>query len=466
MKKLTGGQIAVLALTTIPMIAVGAGGAIGTYANAAAVLHRKETALGVVAAGEGATLVAALVMIVVTMLGQSAPRVVRAALWLLPAAASVMGLAIAPTATEAVVFALTPLAMTASAEGISFLARRIVVHRTGVDVEAQRRDSAIARKMNWHQASADHHPSKWQRKRSRYAAWRLANKVGGNDAGIRDGLTAVQRERIVQGADKALAEMFGLPIASPTAIAPASFEAAAQDALAVAGDNPAPTAAQPVQSRRRVPKPQPPSTPAGPLGDPVEDVRALFGRPHAPIVYFLRNGSRVKIGVSQNIKRRVAALSLRPDDVIRAEHGHQEWERTLHRRFADLRVDDTEWFELRAALAEHLGMADVSGQPDTEADTAPDASGQPDNEADTASGHAETDAVTASLTGPDTRPDSPDPLSEIAKAASGPSDLVRSLATHGVPKDALVSEAVRLRPDMVADSIRRTAKRLGEGPYL
>lgn len=315
MKKLTGGQIAVLALTTIPMIAVGAGGAIGTYANAAAVLHRKETALGVVAAGEGATLVAALVMIVVTMLGQSAPRVVRAALWLLPAAASVMGLAIAPTATEAVVFALTPLAMTASAEGISFLARRIVVHRTGVDVEAQRRDSAIARKMNWHQASADHHPSKWQRKRSRYAAWRLANKVGGNDAGIRDGLTAVQRERIVQGADKALAEMFGLPIASPTAIAP-------------------------------------------------------------------------------------------------------------------------------------------------------DASGQPDNEADTASGHAETDAVTASLTGPDTRPDSPDPLSEIAKAASGPSDLVRSLATHGVPKDALVSEAVRLRPDMVADSIRRTAKRLGEGPYL
>ena len=44
--------------------------------------------------------------------------------------------------------------------------------------------------------------------------------------------------------------------------------------------------------------------------------------------------------------------------------------------------------------------------------------------------------------------------------------LVRALAAHGVPSELLVSEAVRLRPDMVADSIRRTAKRLGEGPYL
>jgi hypothetical protein len=186
-------------------------------------------------------------------------------------------------------------------------------------------------------------------------------------------------------------------------------------------------------------------------------------------VYFLRNGSRVKIGVSQNIKRRVAALSLRPDDVIRAEHGHQEHERRLHVRFADLRVDDTEWFELRGALAEYLGLPadeEVSGRPDTETDTTPDTSGQPAIEPDTASGHDEPAPASTSLTSPDTRPDSPDALSVLAEAASGPSDLVRSLAAHGIPKDALVSEAVRLRPDMVADSIRRTAKRLGEGPYL
>lgn len=72
-RSLTRGQKQVLALATIPMIAVGVGGAIGTYANATAELHRSATAIGVVAAGEGATLVAAIVMIGVTMLGQAAP---------------------------------------------------------------------------------------------------------------------------------------------------------------------------------------------------------------------------------------------------------------------------------------------------------------------------------------------------------------------------------------------------------
>lgn len=104
----------------------------------------------------------------------------------------------------------------------------------------------------------------------------------------------------------------------------------------------------------------------------------------------------------------------------------------------------------------------TSGRPDVKADT----SGQSDNDTDEASGRDEPEPAATPLTSPDTRPDSPDPLSEIAKAAAGPAELVRSLATHGVPKDALVSEAVRLRPDMVADSIRRTVKRLGEGPYL
>lgn len=107
-RKLSGGQIAVFIAATLVMAAVGIGGAIGTYANAAAELHRSETALGMVAAGEGATLVAALVMVGVTMLGQPAPLVVRAALWVLPATAGVMGLAIAPAVREAVIYALTP----------------------------------------------------------------------------------------------------------------------------------------------------------------------------------------------------------------------------------------------------------------------------------------------------------------------------------------------------------------------
>jgi hypothetical protein len=214
-QKLTGGQRTVLVLTTIPMIAVGIGGAIGTYANAASVLHRKETALGVVAAGEGATLVAALVMIVVTMLGQSAPAVVRAALWLLPATASVMGLAIAPTLREAVVFALTPLAMTASAEGVSFLARRIVVHRTGVDIEAQQRNASTLRQIAYHRARAERHPWKWVRRRSTLKVWRLLSQAGDGDAQLGAGLVTVQRERLTEGASDALGELLSGSPAQP-----------------------------------------------------------------------------------------------------------------------------------------------------------------------------------------------------------------------------------------------------------
>jgi hypothetical protein len=66
------------------------------------------------------------------------------------------------------------------------------------------------------------------------------------------------------------------------------------------------------------------------------------------------------------------------------------------------------------------------------------------------------------LTSQDTRPD---PLRTIADEASGPSDLVRALSGHGIRQDDLVKTAVRLRPDLNADSIRRTAKRIGS-PYL
>lgn len=220
MKKLSGGQITVLVLATIPMIAVGVGGAIGTYANAASVLHRKETALGVVAAGEGATLVAAIVMIGVTMLGQTAPLAIRAALWLLPAAASVMGLSIAPTRTEAVVFALTPLAMTAAAEGISFLARRIVVHATGVDIEAQRRNAAVLRRIAYHRARAERHPWKRVRKVSELMAWRLVGRLGHGDAALGSALTDVQNARVTSGADVALAAMFSSAPKFPPVAAP------------------------------------------------------------------------------------------------------------------------------------------------------------------------------------------------------------------------------------------------------
>lgn len=206
-RPLTRGQKAILIGATLPMIAVGIGGAIGTYTNAKSQLQESGTAIGVVAAGEGATLVASLVMIGVTMLGQAAPRVVRAALWLIPAAASIMGLAIAPHLREAVVYAITPMAMTASAEGISFLARRIVTHTSGEDVEAQRRNAEVMRKIAFHAAQAERHPDPKVQKKSALEAWRLMRSIGDGDAQLGSRLIDTSRERLTQGADTALVAM-------------------------------------------------------------------------------------------------------------------------------------------------------------------------------------------------------------------------------------------------------------------
>lgn len=234
MKKLTLGQIAVVTATTIPMVGVGVGGAFGTYRNAASVLHRKETALGILAAGEGTTLVVALAMIVVTMFGQTIPRTLRAGLWLLPVGAAVMGIAIAPDFGEAMVFAFTPLAMTVSGESIGFIARRVVMYRNEEDVEEQHRnarraarDAARLRDLNWHQARAQHHDSERTRSRSRNAVWRLARRIATHDAELGSALAEVQRARIIEGADSALAALFGNAASSVPALPSATVQPAA-----------------------------------------------------------------------------------------------------------------------------------------------------------------------------------------------------------------------------------------------
>ncbi|MGW5003273.1 hypothetical protein ACWEP8_37095 [Streptomyces hydrogenans] len=206
-RKLTRGQIVAFTAATLPMIAVGVGGGIGTYNNAKTQLGSGETALGMLAAGEGATLVAAIVMIAVTMLGQAAPRTARTALWVVPLAAAVMGLVIAPAFREAVIYALTPMAMTAAAEGASFVARRIVTYTTDTDTEAQRRNAELMRKIAFHWAQADRHPAPKVRKKSELKAWRLMRKVGSGDAQLGSGLIVVQRAQLTKGADAALQGM-------------------------------------------------------------------------------------------------------------------------------------------------------------------------------------------------------------------------------------------------------------------
>lgn len=152
------------------------------------------------------------------------------------------------------------------------------------------------------------------------------------------------------------------------------------------------------------------------------------------------------------------------------------WWLTMYATSRRLDQDTQAWLnlelgEVHARRAEQMALARVERERvryalNRSADTvhtvvrdSPDrASGRPDGYPDAVpdtSGHKH-------LTSQDTHPD---PLREIADDAAGPSDLVRTLSGHGVHADDLVKTATRLRPDMNADSIRRTAKRI-TGPYL
>lgn len=71
---------------------------------------------------------------------------------------------------------------------------------------------------------------------------------------------------------------------------------------------------------------------------------------HEPYVYFIRNGSRIKIGWSTNVKSRVQQLSLPPSALLLQIPGGSREEGFLHRKFASARVGRTEWFEATAEL--------------------------------------------------------------------------------------------------------------------
>ncbi|QGV79340.1 conjugal transfer protein [Streptomyces ficellus] len=212
--KLTRVQIGVLTAAFVPMLATGVFGGIGTYSNIGHA-YGKGTALGALAAGEGATAVLALVLLGLTMLGQSSPRIVRLGLWALPAAAAVMGAMAAPDPGRTVIYALTPMGMSVSAEGMAFLARRIVVHIDGRDAENERRTADLVQALAYHRARASQHPTSRVRKRSDRASWRLARKVGVGDVALGSRLLDVQRDRVTAGADAALASMFGGTALSP-----------------------------------------------------------------------------------------------------------------------------------------------------------------------------------------------------------------------------------------------------------
>ncbi len=231
--RMTRGQVAVLVLAAVPMAAVGIAGGIATYTNMDNVLHRGASALGLVAAGEGATLIAALVALAVTLMGQHTPPVVRIGMWLAPLIASATGVALAPTRTEAVVMGVTPLAMTAAGEGMAFVARRVVAYRTGVDLEAQRRNGLLL----WH-ANRAANGGALGRRLSNRAVWRLTKAGAATDGQLSAQISEILRDRISAGADANLAAVFGqspqnTPDALPgprAALPPAEVAEAPQEA--------------------------------------------------------------------------------------------------------------------------------------------------------------------------------------------------------------------------------------------
>lgn len=104
----------------------------------------------------------------------------------------------------------------------------------------------------------------------------------------------------------------------------------------------------------RRPSPAAPAEPSGPIGAPVSDVDAVLSGVHAPVVYFVRNGNRVKIGTSTNLRRRVKQLCLRLDDIVLVLHGDAALEAELHRRFDTYRIDNTEWFQRNGTVARFI----------------------------------------------------------------------------------------------------------------
>ena len=63
-------------------------------------------------------------------------------------------------------------------------------------------------------------------------------------------------------------------------------------------------------------------------------------------VYFVRNGGLFKIGITENMLRRMSELN--PDELLNVVRcsNFQELERELHRRFKEVRLPQTEYFRL------------------------------------------------------------------------------------------------------------------------
>ncbi|MFG2919620.1 helix-turn-helix domain-containing protein [Kitasatospora sp. NPDC048298] len=219
-------------------VLVGLAGAVATFFNMRSAIGSGWMALGIVAVGEGATAVLGLMLVGLTLISRPYPAGMRIGLWLIPAVGSVTGAVVAltkdkPDYQHAMVNMVTPLAMTVAAEMAGYLARSIVVSSTGIDAEADRQTGETLRRIEWHQARAQHHPNERTRKRSAKAAWKLAKDLGRNDTRLGQQLPAAYADRTTTTALTALDALYHrapaqqpaeLPAPAPAPAAPAAIE--------------------------------------------------------------------------------------------------------------------------------------------------------------------------------------------------------------------------------------------------
>jgi hypothetical protein len=96
-----------------------------------------------------------------------------------------------------------------------------------------------------------------------------------------------------------------------------------------------------------------PPVPAKPAETPAIRWTIPAGK-HAPLVYFIRNGNRLKIGTTTELKRRIRTLALRPENVALLVDGDRRREHEYHKQFAEHRIGATEWFAYEGTLVDFV----------------------------------------------------------------------------------------------------------------
>ena len=74
--------------------------------------------------------------------------------------------------------------------------------------------------------------------------------------------------------------------------------------------------------------------------------------PRVDVVYYLRQGDRVKIGTTMNPRQRFAAIW--HEQVLAFERGDRGLEQRRHAQFADERFTGSEWFRMSKRLNAHV----------------------------------------------------------------------------------------------------------------